>query len=90
MDTGEAVVDEDDEEGDALFAMDDLVDGAANAKKENTDEVRLHRLRSKDGPYQFMLLHLIRTMMMLVLPIFGEVDRMGCTRRRVVAKELLI
>lgn len=39
MDTGEAVVDEEDEEGDALFTMDDLVDGLAAKKKEITDQV---------------------------------------------------
>lgn len=39
MDTGEAVVDEEDEEGDALFTMDDLVDGIGAKKKENTDQV---------------------------------------------------
>lgn len=39
MDTGEAVVDEEDEESDALFTMDDLVEGAADAKRHNTDEV---------------------------------------------------
>lgn len=39
MDTGEAVVDEEDEECDALFTMDDLADGDAAAKKKHTDEV---------------------------------------------------
>lgn len=39
MDTGEAVIDDEDDESDALFTMDDLTDGAADAKKETTDEV---------------------------------------------------
>lgn len=39
MDTGEAVVDEEDEERDALFSMDDVLDGATKKKKDNTDEV---------------------------------------------------
>lgn len=39
MDTGEAVVDEEDEECDALFTMDDLQDGTADAKHANTEEV---------------------------------------------------
>lgn len=33
------MVDEEDEESDALFTMDDIVDGAADAKKENKEEV---------------------------------------------------
>lgn len=40
MDTGEAVIDDEDDESDALFTMDDLADGTADAKKESTDEVR--------------------------------------------------
>lgn len=39
MDTGEAVVDEEDEECDALFTMDDLQDGTADVKAANTEEV---------------------------------------------------
>eukprot|EP00752_Nemacystus_decipiens_P007776 g6944.t1 len=38
MDTGEAVVDEDDE-CEALFTMDDVLDGTADIKKQNTEEV---------------------------------------------------
>lgn len=41
MDTGEAVVDEEDEECDALFTMDDLQDGTADAKHANTEEVSI-------------------------------------------------
>ena len=40
MDTGEAVVDDSDDECDALFTMDDMLDGTADTKKQNTDEVR--------------------------------------------------
>ncbi|CAB1096312.1 unnamed protein product [Ectocarpus sp. CCAP 1310/34] len=39
MDTGEAVVDDEDDECDALFTMDDVVDGTADNKKQSTDEV---------------------------------------------------
>lgn len=39
MDTGEAVVDEEDDECDALFSMDDVLDGTADMKKQNTEEV---------------------------------------------------
>ncbi|CAM9149975.1 unnamed protein product, partial [Hapterophycus canaliculatus] len=39
MDTGEAVIDDEDDESDALFTMDDLADGMADTKKDNTDEV---------------------------------------------------
>lgn len=38
-DTGEAVVDDDD--GDALFAMDDVHDGTTDKKKPEMDEVRV-------------------------------------------------
>lgn len=38
MDTGEAVVDDQEEESDALFTMDDIVDGVAK-KKEIIEEV---------------------------------------------------
>lgn len=40
MDTGEVVVDDEEEESDVLFTMDDLMDGAADASKKNTEEVR--------------------------------------------------
>lgn len=40
MDTGEAVIDDSDDECDALFTMDDVLDGTTNTKKQNTDEVR--------------------------------------------------
>lgn len=39
MDTGEAVVDDEDDECDALFSMDDVLDGTADIKKQNTEEV---------------------------------------------------
>eukprot|EP00903_Cladosiphon_okamuranus_P012898 g12042.t1 len=39
MDTGEAVVDDEDDESDALFTMDDVLDGTADIKKQNTEEV---------------------------------------------------
>lgn len=39
MDTGEAVVDDEDDECDALFTMDDVLDGTADTKKQNTEEV---------------------------------------------------
>ena len=41
MDTGEAVVDDEDDECDALFTMDDVLDGTADIKKQNTEEVNL-------------------------------------------------
>ncbi len=40
MDTGEAVIDDSDDESDALFTMDDVLDGTTDTKKQNTDEVR--------------------------------------------------
>ena len=43
MDTGEAVVDEEDEECDALFTMDDVQDGTADVKEPNTEEVSKSR-----------------------------------------------
>lgn len=49
MDTGEAVVDEEDEECDALFTMDDLQDGTANAKQANTEEVSRFTLLGHTG-----------------------------------------
>lgn len=39
MDTGEAVVDDEDDESDALFTMDDVIDGTADTKNQNTEEV---------------------------------------------------
>lgn len=39
MDTGEAVIDDEDDECDALFTMDDVVDGTADNRKQHTDEV---------------------------------------------------
>lgn len=39
MDTGEAVVDDEDDESDALFTMDDVIDGTANIKNQSTEEV---------------------------------------------------
>lgn len=40
MDTGEAVIDDENDECDALFTMDDVVDGTAGNKSQSTDEVR--------------------------------------------------